>query len=392
MIVRQFLQWVRTAPAGLRAEATGALARAYLYSDLSDDDRVVAEGAMIMMLDDASPLVRRALAEALCGSSDAPPAIIHALATDQPEIAKIVLERSELFIDADLVEIVATSDAAIQCAIASRQWLQRAVAAAIAEVGAPEACLMLIENESADIAPFSVSRVVERHGHLAAIREALLARNDIPASIRQALVGKLSEALADFVTARAWLAPERAQRIAREACEKAAVTIAASVPDEGKALIGHLRTTGQLTVGLILRAMLSGNVALFEDALSDLSGLPRSRVQGIIRSRSASGFRALYERAGLPESTYPAFREAIEALREMQNAYEPGGTGRLKRRVIERVLQGCARADLGEIEPLLMLLRRFATEAAREEARLYCNDLVAEDFLAVDPHRHRIAA
>ena len=58
MIVRQFLQWVRTAPAAERAEATSALARAYLYSDLSPDDRAAAEGAMIMLLDDPSPLVR----------------------------------------------------------------------------------------------------------------------------------------------------------------------------------------------------------------------------------------------------------------------------------------------------------------------------------------------
>jgi len=67
MIVRQFLHWVRTATPGHRAEATAALARAYLYSDLSPDDRAVAEGAMIMLLDDPSPMVRRALAEALAG-------------------------------------------------------------------------------------------------------------------------------------------------------------------------------------------------------------------------------------------------------------------------------------------------------------------------------------
>ena len=59
MIVRHFLDWVRTAPAGKRAEATGALARAYLYSDLSPDDAASAEGALLMLLDDASPLVRR---------------------------------------------------------------------------------------------------------------------------------------------------------------------------------------------------------------------------------------------------------------------------------------------------------------------------------------------
>jgi uncharacterized protein (DUF2336 family) len=74
MIVRQFLHWLRTAPAGERADATSALARAYLYSDLTPDDRAAAEGAMIMLLDDPSPLVRRALAETLALSRHAPPA------------------------------------------------------------------------------------------------------------------------------------------------------------------------------------------------------------------------------------------------------------------------------------------------------------------------------
>ena len=39
MIVRHFLDWVRTAPAGKRAEATAALARAYLYSGLTTPPR-----------------------------------------------------------------------------------------------------------------------------------------------------------------------------------------------------------------------------------------------------------------------------------------------------------------------------------------------------------------
>ena len=38
MIVRQFISWVRTAPAGERAEATRSLARAWLISDLGEED------------------------------------------------------------------------------------------------------------------------------------------------------------------------------------------------------------------------------------------------------------------------------------------------------------------------------------------------------------------
>jgi uncharacterized protein (DUF2336 family) len=90
MIVRDFLQWVNHASACERAEATSALARAYLYSDLSPDDLAAVEGVMLMLLDDRSPLVRQALAEALAASPIAPPAVIMALAADQPQIEALV--------------------------------------------------------------------------------------------------------------------------------------------------------------------------------------------------------------------------------------------------------------------------------------------------------------
>jgi hypothetical protein len=47
--------------------------------------------------------------------------------------------------------------------------------------------------------------------------------------------------------------------------------------------------------------------------------------------------------------------------------------------VVERVLTSCESTDVGDIEPLLILLRRFAAEAAREDARLYCEELLADD-------------
>jgi len=392
MIVRQFLYWIRTAQAGERAEATNALARAYLISDLSADDRAAAEGAMIMLLDDPSPLVRGALADVLAASADAPPAVIYALANDQPDIAVRVLEHSPLFIDADLVDMVATGEHAVQAAIASRRQLPRAVSAAIAEVGSAEACLILIENPDADIAPFSLDRIVERFGHLAAMRETLFDREDISTASRHVLVSKLSETLADFVSARQWLDPERAQRVAKDACERAVVVLAAETGgDDLSALVRHLRETAQLNAGLILRALLSGNTSLFEAALADLAGLPVARVASILHDAGAP-FRALYDKAGLPASTWPAFREAVEALREAAHLDEPGGASRLKRRMIERVLTRSNDATLGEVEPFMTLLRRFATEAAREEARRYCDELVADDTVRFDIAEDRVAA
>ncbi|MGB6534520.1 MAG: DUF2336 domain-containing protein [Xanthobacteraceae bacterium] len=381
MIVRQFLQWVRIAPAGERAEASGALARAYLYSSLSKDDRAAAEGAMLILLDDPCPLVRRALADVLGASPSAPPALIYALADDQPQIAAPVLALSPLFVDADLVDAVATGSALVQTAIASRAPLPRSVAAAIAEVGTAEACLVLLENDEAEIAAFSLDRVAERFGNLAAIREPLLAREDLAATTRQTLVAKLSQTLAGFVAAREWLKTDQAQRVAREACEKVTIALVTQSPDgEVGPLIRHLRESGQLTAGLILRALLCGNTVLFEQALAELADMPVERVCGLVDGGGLAALRALFEKAGLPDSTYPAFKEAIMAMREGVCAGEPGNAASLKRRMIERVLTRCENAEFGELAPLITLLHRFATEAAREEARLFCDQLLADDL------------
>ena len=382
MIVRQFISWVRTAPASERAEATRALARAFIFSDLSDDDRAAAEGALLMLLDDVSPLVWQAMAQVFARAPMAPPAIVQALAVDQACVALPVLEYSPLLVDADLVDIVATGDSERQCAVARRVTLPASVCAAIAEVGSAAAALELIENPYAELASFSWDRIVERHGHLAAIREAMLALNDLPAKTRHALVVKLSDTLARFVVARNWLSQDRAERMADEAMVRSTVNIASrSRGEEMRDLIRHLREAGLLTAGLILRALLSGNHELFEQALVVLSGLPESRVAALVDDGAENGVNALLSRAGLPQSTFPAFRAALAARGEIGFVGSVGGAVRLRRRMVERVLTTCE-TDPAASEPLLILLRRFATESAREEARLFCDELAEQGMYA----------
>jgi len=68
-------------------------------------------------------------------------------------------------------------------------------------------------------------------------------------------------------------------------------------------------------------------------------------------------------------SVYPAFRAAIEVMHETGLTAEATGTTRLRRRMVERVLTSL-RPHAGEqVEPLMTLLRRYATEArARKRA------------------------
>jgi hypothetical protein len=58
--------------------------------------------------------------------------------------------------------------------------------------------------------------------------------------------------------------------------------------------------------------------------------------------------------------------------------------------MVERVLTRCE-TDEDVSEPLLILLRRFATESAREEARVFCDELVADE-IEIESGHQRIAA
>jgi len=218
----------------------------------------------------------------------------------------------------------------------------------------------------------------------------MLVLEDLPAATRVALVAKLSDTLAQFVVAKNWLSADRAERVASEARDRSTVNIAAcSRGEEMRGLIAHLRATSQLTAGLILRALLSGNLELFETALAELSTLPRARVSSLLLDRGEASLLALLQRAGLPESTFAAFRAALDVIHETGFTDTLSGEARLRRRMVERVLTHCE-TDQPAAGPLLILLRRFATESAREEARMFCGELAAEE--AIVPIQHGLIA
>jgi uncharacterized protein (DUF2336 family) len=373
-IVRRFLSWAQRADAGGRAEAASALARAYLYSDLGAALRREAAIGMTSLLDDHSALVRRALAEALAGASDAPHHIVLALASDQSEISSVVLARSPVLTDAELVDCAAIGDVHAQIALARRPRLGVSVAAALAEIGQREAVIALVGNLDADLSQQALFRIAERFGEDAETREALLMRPSLPAPLRCDLVAAAAKALSEFVAARDWLSVERADRITKEAAEQGAVRVAhLTSRDEISDLVRHLRQRGGLTIALLMRSLLSGDVALFENALAELSGLRRARIAGFVREPRSAGFAALFGKTGLPAYLLPAFRAALAFVHEAPVVR----CDQISRVLTERVIAACQMTGSPEIDRLMSLLRRFEAEAAREEARAFTADSAA---------------
>jgi uncharacterized protein (DUF2336 family) len=120
MAIQEIFTTLPAAPLATLAEGAGRLVHAYLYGDLSEPEREDASRALTLLIDHSSPAVRRALAVGLACADNVPHHLVHALANDSSDVASVILARSPLRSDAELVDCVATADASAQSAIAQR--------------------------------------------------------------------------------------------------------------------------------------------------------------------------------------------------------------------------------------------------------------------------------
>ncbi|WP_319773109.1 DUF2336 domain-containing protein [Breoghania sp.] len=378
MLIRDLVCWMDTAPDAARARATHALARSFLTSELDDCEKRDAEAALTWLLDDPAPSVRAALADGLADSKDAPRHLILCLASDIPPIASLVLMRSPLFLDAELVDFAALGDVDIQMAVARRPSVSAVVSASLAETGALEACLELLANPAAVFTRSALERLVERFDSDAELRRALMTRPGIPLAVKQKLVAQLAESLCRAPTVGTGLKAERARHMLGEARDRITVAMAqdAELP-EMVGLVDYLRENAQLTPTLLLRAVCTGNMGLFIAAMSVLADMPVERVEQVLANGWGASLRALFKRAKLPPKLHSAFETALVTYREIAAADAALSGFAFTRRMIQTVLDHHEPEDGFDdgLDPLRRLLRRLETEAARDSARLFAQQV-----------------
>lgn len=372
VIVEAFLKWSETARVADRAKAANALARAYLRSSMGTEEKRAAQMAMTYLLDDPSPKVRLALAEALATAPDVPRALILSLAEDQAEISATVIMNSPVMTDDDFIELAGRGDSFRRSLIAARPQVSRLVSAAIAAIGDEPEIVILLENRDKEFAGATLRDIARRHGKSTEVRSLLLERDDLPADVRHLLMQEVSEALSSHHLIRAIIGEGRAARIAREANEIGTLMIAGRAEEADiPALVEHLRAGCRLTPAFLMHALCAGRVDFIASVLVNLTGIEDRRVRAVLSTSRMHAVRALFEAAGLHRSISTVFVEATLLLRR---AAQTAGTPELSiaAQLLQRFRSGngtrSAASDLmDQVEKLVIaeqrqLARSYAVE------------------------------
>ncbi len=349
-----------------RAIAAHKICRSIDQAPLSRKERQSAEAIMEIMVNDAAELVRRSLAVTLKNSPHLPRHIAQKLAEDIDSIAYPVISSSPSLTDDDLIEIVHSGAALRQVAVAKRKTLAAKVVGTLTSEGREVAVATVARNDGAVFDKQAFDTTLARFGDRTKVTDALIERKALPVHVTEKLVSLITDEAMSRLVKRHELPPQLAVELAEGTRERATIDLVdqAAQTKDMQRFVQQLHLNGRLSPSIILRGLCTGHIRFVEWALAELAAVPHQRAWLMVHDAGALGLRAVYERAGLPQRLFPAFRASIDIYHEME--YDGGSKDRerFKSRMIQRVLTQFHALPREELDYLLDKLD--AREAAAD--------------------------
>ncbi len=269
-------------------------------------ERALINDILKKLIHDVARPVRKALAEKLAASPNAPKEVTALLANDEFDIASPILLNSTLLEDDDLTEIVRHRTISHRLAIAMRRAISEPVCDALVATNSVDVIKALLENHGARISAATMAYLVDQSKTVDAYQEPLLRRADLPAELAKKMYYWVSAALRHFIVQNfAVDAVELDLAIAAIAQQTAAQSPSPATPDEPAVnLARQLDERDDLTPDIIVETLRRGETPLFEAMLGQRIGLKPILARKLIYGSSGEGLVAACRAAGIDRTNF----------------------------------------------------------------------------------------
>jgi uncharacterized protein (DUF2336 family) len=349
--------------AGTRVDMTGKIASAYNSQSLTAREIKVAEQIFRLLLRDTELRVRATLAGYVKDSSIIPRDIVMSLAKDVEDVALPVLQFSQVLTDQDLLEIIeATHEVSRYVAISQREAVSDTISDTLIVRGNEEVVKTLVDNEGAVLSEKGLAGIIETYAENRHVMQAVGKRPQLPVATAQKLVHAVSSTLADTLKQKYKLPADHIDKEVEKTREKETLHLIRHALSDGDIdrLINQLIVAGGLTPSVILSSLCQGNFEFFETALARLSDIPVANARKLITDRGELGFRAIYNKSGLPDAMFPAVKLLLKIVHDLSEEGERAGSSRYANRIVERILQFSEDSEMENLSYIIALVRRVA--------------------------------
>lgn len=289
-------------------------------------------GAVFMTLvGEAERDIRRRLSEKIAPAPWAPAALVNVLALDDIEIAAPVIHASPVLQDHDLIRLLVESTLDHQIAIARRGRLSSPVIEAILKQEEPAVLTALAGNDTAEINPSAMERLVDHSRRIAAMRSPLARHPRLSSDLAQRLYLWVGQSLRSALVGRFRLDPAALDAELALAVREAHAAVDSLPPAQARTdgereamearLIEKLDDGGQLKPSYLLRALRERRLSLFVAALSRLGRFETGHIWRAIDSDRPELLALACAAIGVDRGAFPTILTAVREL----NRGRPGG-------------------------------------------------------------------
>jgi len=342
---------------------TNKIGTSYNAHGLTDQEAIVAEQIFRLLLRDTELSVRVTLAQHLKESKQIPHDIVRALANDVEEVSLPILEFSQVLTDEDLSELIqSTEQVSRYLAISRRRTLSETISDTLLAKGNDEVAASLVDNSGAAISEAAYDKIITLYKNNEKMMQSITQRPSLPVTVVDKMMNHVSGSLAETLKKKYKSSAPIIEKEMEKTREKETLSLirVAQAETEIDSLISQLRSSGRLTPSIILSALCQGDFNFFEQALAQLSGVPVSNARKLISDKGDLGFRAIYNKSGLPDAMFPAVKLLLRIVHELSDEGEKTGSSRYANRIVERILQYSEDKNMENLSYIIALVRRVA--------------------------------
>ncbi len=291
----------------------------------------------LSLVGEAEHDIRRLLAEKLASADWPPNELVNALALDEIEIARPVIATSPILTEEDLSRLLVEATVDHQIEVARRPSIGARLVEIILQNAEPSVMTALAGNDTADLSPEAMTRMVEASRQIAAMRSPLARHPRLTAEQAQRLYMWVGQSLRAAIVSRFKVDAAALDRALAEAVNEAQIQpgegyppgLGAEQADMERRLIAKLHNAGQLRPSYLLRALREQRLALFVVSLATLGGYSTDQIRAAINADRADVLALACLSVGVDRG---AFSTLLALVRDL-NGGRPGGDIAVARRV-----------------------------------------------------------
>lgn len=262
------------------------------------EDFKVAEVIAKHLTSDSLKEVRKALVEEIKSCEFLSEDIALKIAHDIEEVSSPFLKETKALKDEALEALVIESQESARTAIASRENLSENLSFAISVHGGEQSVQALMENETAEISERVCGKTIERFPEQKGIMNSMAKREDLPLTILDRLIEKLTDDVRDTLVKSYGLGEEYASYIAGQTQYKARFAILEKASEkEIEKFFRHLKTDHLLDDQTCIQVLSNTGIQAFLIAMSVRSGFGIFKVKRYLEDGTREGIAALFKEA-----------------------------------------------------------------------------------------------